>query len=203
MPRTHGLFSNLWRGDPGPVGLVKPGAGVGTLGGFSPLPGVSSCSPLSAVLDSQRPLGLDCLLPFLSSSSSGPSCWHLPGVWAWRCPSGCQRPLPAGGGGQARAGGVTDERTSAPARPSFLAWHGEWALLGPWLQALPTACRLLRNPGPRLPHGVVGEIQQGLSGAMKEAYLGLLRSFKDGHTLQRARETFLGSVSAPSPGEKG
>lgn len=39
MSRTHGLFSNLWRGDPGPVGLVKPGAGVGTLGGLTVSPG--------------------------------------------------------------------------------------------------------------------------------------------------------------------
>lgn len=37
------------------------------------------------------------------------------------------------------------ERTLAPARPPFLPWHGEWALLGPWLQArlpclLPAGC---------------------------------------------------------------
>ena len=34
------------------------------------------------------------------------------------------------------------ERTLAPARPSFLPWHGEWALLGPWLQPclLPASC---------------------------------------------------------------
>lgn len=40
--------------------------------------------------------------------------------------------------------------------------------------ALPTACQLLRNPGPQLPHSIVGEIRQGLSRAVKEACLGFL-----------------------------
>ena len=77
MLRTHGLFSNLWRGNPGPGGLVKPGAGVGTLGGFSRLPGVSSGGPLPAVLDSQRPLGLDassCSLPLPPLGQAADTC---------------------------------------------------------------------------------------------------------------------------------
>lgn len=92
--------------------------------------------PPDRVLNSQKPLGLDLVRLFLSSSkwakmlmtvgAAGPA---LPG---------CQGPLPAGGGGQARAGGMEAERPSlAPARSFSPAGSvgAAWAL-GPGL-ALP------------------------------------------------------------------
>lgn len=79
------LFSNLGRGDPGPVGLLTPGAGL------KALVNAGSCPSLT-VLDFQKPLGL------VSSSrwaklltTAGAVGWSLPlwlpgtsPCWRWR-----------------------------------------------------------------------------------------------------------------------
>lgn len=89
------------------------------------------------MLDSQQPLGLEFFLLFFSSSM-----WAklLMTAGAVGLVLGCQGPLPAGGGRQARAGGVMAKRTSVQPSGWLLSdlpspWQGEWELLGPWLQA--------------------------------------------------------------------
>lgn len=197
MLRMHGLFSNLWRGDPGPGGLVKPGAGVGTLGGFSRLPGVSSGGPLPAVLDSQWPLGLDassCSLPLPPLGQAADTCGG--------CGPGAAPPAVRGlsllgvedrpGQEESRPRGpwLLPGLPSFPGTESGHCWGPAYCLLAaqkPWASA--SSQHRWGNPARAV---------QSREGSMS----GLLRPSKDGHTLQRPRETFLGSVSAPPSGER-
>lgn len=109
----------------------------GTLGVVPATPWLPSLVPSPIVLNSQQPLGLELFLLFFSSSM-----WAklLTTAGAVGLVPGCQGPLPAGGGGQAQAGGVMAERTSVQPSGGLLSdlpssSQREWELLGPWLQA--------------------------------------------------------------------
>lgn len=88
---------------------------------------------------------------------------------------GCQGPLPAGGGGQAQAGGVTAEKTSVQPSSGLLsdlppltgrvgAAEALALLLRPGAPTLaPPSCLPCKGPLPQFPLHTAGKMWRGLS----------------------------------------